>query len=178
MILNNVSDKQDLNQIQQLYLTAFPSNERKPFPLILQKCAEGSMEILKIEDEKNTFVGLVIMILYKNLAILDYFAIDENMRNLGYGSAVLSLLNERYSNKCMILEIEDPDVPSENTPDRIRRKGFYLRNHMALMPFRVNLFGVEMLILTNGKSVTFEEYHEIFTHVFSPDISKNICLLS
>jgi hypothetical protein len=78
----------------------------------------------------------------------------------------------------MILEIEDPDVPSDNTSERIRRKGFYLRNHMTLMPFRVNLFGVEMLILTNGKSVTFEEYHEIFSRVFSPDISKNICLLS
>ena len=178
MILNNASDKHDLDKIQELYLTAFPANERKPFSLILQKCSESSMEILKIEDESNNFVGLVIMILYKNLAILDYFAIDENMRNLGYGSHVLSLLNKRYSDKCMILEIEDPDVSSDNTAERIRRKGFYLRNDMTLMPFRVNLFGVEMLILTNGKSVTFEEYHEIFIHVFSPDVSKNICLLS
>ena len=178
MVLQKTYDKQDLDQIHELYLTAFPSNERKPFPVILQKCEEGSMEILKIENNAGDFIGLVIMILFHDLAILDYFAIDENMRNRGFGSQVLSLLNERYADKRMILEIENPDVPSDNTPERIRRKSFYLRNHMVLMPFKVDLFGVEMLILTNGKPVTFEEYHDIFVHVFSPMISDKICLLS
>ena len=178
MILRKTYDKRDLDPIHELYLTAFPANERKPFPVILQKCEEGFMEILKIESNEHDFIGLVIMILYQDLAILDYFAIDENMRNLGFGSQVLSLLNERYAGKRMILEIEDPDIPSDNTPERIRRKSFYLRNSMVPMPFRVNLFDVEMLILTNGKPVTFEEYHDIFVHVFSPMISDKICLLS
>ena len=178
MILRNTIDPQDLNEIHELYLTAFPQNERKPFPIILQKCKENSMEILKIEDDDGSFIGLVIMILYKDLAILDYFAIDTPKRNKGFGSQVLSMLNRRYSDRRMILEIEDPDAPSDNTSERIRRKAFYLRNHMTLMPFKVNLFTVEMLILTNGKDVTFEEYHDIFIHVFSPAISKNICLLS
>lgn len=177
MILHNVCSKHDLDRIHDLYLKAFPANERKPFAVILQKCQEGSMEILKIEDIENSFVGLVIMILYKDLAILDYFAIDETMRNRGFGSQILSLLNKRYTDKRMILEIENPDVPSDNTRDRIRRKGFYLRNHMILMPFRVDLFGVDMLILTNGKPVTFEEYHEIFVNVFSPMISNKIHLI-
>lgn len=177
MILRETYDKNDLALIRNLYLKAFPSNERKPFPIILQKCKEGSMEILKIEDEKQTFIGLVIMILYKDLAILDYFAIDEAKRNCGSGSQVLSLLNERYHDKRMILEIENPDVPSDNTAERIRRKGFYLRNGMILMPFQVDLFGVKMLILTNGKPVTFEEYHNIFINVFSPLISNNIRLI-
>lgn len=178
MILRNPNNPQDLHEIQELYLSAFPLNERKPFPVILQKCQEGSMEILRIETDDGTFIGLVIMIFYKDLAILDYFAIDEHQRNLGYGSKVLHLLNEHYPDKRMILEIEDPSVPSDNTHERVRRKGFYLRNGMILMPFCVNLFGVEMLILTNGQPVTFEEYHDIFMNVFSPAIRDKIQLIS
>lgn len=177
MILRETYNKNDLALIRELYLKAFPLNERKPFPVILQKCKEGSMEILKIEDENKSFIGLVIMILYKDLAILDYFAIDENQRNKSAGSQVLALLNERYADRRMILEIENPDVPSDNMAERIRRKGFYLRNGMVLMPFRVNLFGVEMLILTNGKSVTFDEYHDIFIQIFSPLIQNKIQLI-
>ena len=177
MLLRETYEPNDLNVIEKLYLRAFPLDERKPFPVILEKCREGSMQILKIEDENQDFLGLVIMILHKGLAILDYFAMDESKRNSGYGSQVLALLNDRYADYRMILEIENPDVPSDNTAERIRRKGFYLRNGMVLMPFRVDLFGVEMLILTNGQAVTFNEYHDIFIHVFSPQISDKIRLI-
>ena len=177
MILRETYAANDLNLIEKLYLNAFPANERKPFPVILEKCREGSMQILKIENEVHDFIGLVIMILHKDLAILDYFAVDETQRNKGFGSQVLTLLNERYTNYRMILEIENPDDPSDNTAERIRRKGFYLRNGMVLMPFEVDLFGVKMLILTNGGNVCFDEYHDIFVHVFSPLISDKIRLI-
>ena len=90
---------------------------------------------------------------------------------------MLKLLNEKYADKRMILEIENPEVPSDNTPERIRRKGFYLRNGMVVMPFRVDLFGVEMLILTNGRPVTFDEYLSIFINVFSPLIKSKVRLI-
>ena len=177
MILRETYESLDLEAIENLYLQAFPADERKPFSVILEKCQEGSMQILKIENENNDFLGLVIMILHNDLAILDYFAMNPSCRNKGYGSQVLSILNERYANYRMILEIENPDVPSDNTAERTRRKGFYLRNGMILMPFEVDLFGVEMLILTNGGTVTFDEYHAIFINVFSPQISEKIRLI-
>ena len=177
MILRETYASYDLERIENLYLRAFPLDERKPFPVILEKCREGSMQILKAEDENHDFLGLVIMILHNDLAILDYLAMDESCRNKGYGSQILSLLNERYADYRMILEIENPDVPSDNTAERIRRKGFYLRNGMIMMPFEVDLFGVEMLILTNGEHVTFDEYHSIFVDVFSPLISEKIRLI-
>lgn len=163
-----------LSDIKNLYLRAFPAAERKPFFIIRKKQAEGSMEILSIENDDGDFIGLAITILYNNIVLLDYFAIDDNRRNGGVGSAALHLLFERYSGKRFLLEIEAPDIPSENTQERIRRKAFYLRNGMTVMPFRVNLFGIEMEILTNGLQVSFEEYHSIFTHLFTPWMASKI----
>ena len=74
-------------------------------------------------------------ILYKDIVLLDYFAVDDNQRNNGAGSSALRMLLERYLGKRFLLEIEAPDIPSENTPERIRRKAFYLRNGMTVMPF-------------------------------------------
>lgn len=163
-----------MSDIKNLYLRAFPPAERKPFYIIRKKQSEGSMEILSIESDAGDFLGLAITILYKDIVLLDYFAVDDSQRNNGTGSSALRLLFERYSGKRFLLEIEAPDIPSENTPERIRRKAFYLRNGMTVMPFRVNLFGIEMEILTNGAQVTFDEYHAIFTNLFSPWIASKI----
>ena len=163
-----------LSDIKNLYLRAFPAAERKPFYMIRKIQSEGSMEILSIESDAGDFLGLAITILYKDIVLLDYFAVDDSQRNNGTGSSALRLLFERYSGKRFLLEIEAPDIPSENTPERIRRKAFYLRNGMTVMPFRVNLFGIEMEILTNGPQVTFDEYHAIFTNLFSPWIASKI----
>ena len=45
------------------------------------------------------------------------------------------------------------------------------------MPYRIDLFGVEMRVLTRGGEVSFEQYHEIFREVFSPLLAKNVRLL-
>lgn len=174
MLLTETYDTFDLTCIENLYNEAFPENERKPFSLILQKCHTGHMEILKVEDDSHKFVGLVIMVLYDDLALLDYFAISPTVRNSGYGSHVLECLNERYAGKRLIIEIEDPEIPSDNTPERIRRKAFYLKNGMTIMSFKVNYFGTEMLILTNGATVTYDEYDALYHKTFDAKIYESV----
>ncbi|MBO5221316.1 MAG: GNAT family N-acetyltransferase [Clostridia bacterium] len=165
-----------MDRLRDLYETAFPADEKKPFPLMLKKQEEGSMELMSVENETGEFLGLVIMIHHKNIALLDYFAIAPEGRGKGIGTEVLRLLRERYSGKIILLEIEDPEEPADNTPERLRRRGFYLRNGMEIMDFKVWLFGVKMLVLTVGGRVCFEQYHEIFDTVFSPAIGKNVTL--
>ncbi|MCI8484356.1 MAG: GNAT family N-acetyltransferase [Lachnospiraceae bacterium] len=177
MKLTNYSSQPQLTKIETLYLSAFPAQERKPFSLLVQKSLEGIVELLAIEDEKNGFLGLAITVLHKNLVLLDYFAIDPKLRGQNIGSQTLRLLKERYASKELILEIEDPREPSPNQAERIRRKSFYLKNEMKVMPYPVDLFGVKMLILTCGRSVSFPEYHEIYRSCFSEKISSNIKLL-
>lgn len=176
MKLTNCTTKTQFGNIERLYTEAFPAAERKPFPLMVEKSKEGIMELLAIEDKAGTFFGLAITILHKDTVLLDYFAVSPHMRGQNIGSGALRLLRERYEGKRFILEIEDPEEDAPNREERIRRKSFYLKNGMAVMPYLVELFGIKMQVLTNGANISFEEYHEIYQESFSEKISSNIKL--
>lgn len=128
------------------------------------------------EDKDGKFLGIVITILHKDIVLLDYLAVSPACRGQGIGSEILSLLDERYGGKRILLEIEDPEEPCDNPKERRSRKAFYLRNGMTVQDYKVWLFGIKMLILTNQSTVTFDEYHEIFDTVFSPKIGGNVSL--
>ena len=132
--------------------------------------------ILCAEDKDGKFLGIVITILHKDIVLLDYLAVSPACRGQGIGSEILRLLDERYGGKRILLEIEDPEEPCDNPKERRSRKAFYLRNGMTVQDYKVWLFGIKMLILTNQRTVTFDEYHEIFDTVFSPKIGKNVSL--
>jgi hypothetical protein len=178
MRLTHLCREAEMADIKALYEEAFPPEEKKPFSLILQKSEEGSMEILSIEEDDGSFLGLAIFILHKDLALLDYFAIATRERGKGHGKRALALLFERYPGRRFLLEIEDADeTAAPNLDERIARKSFYLHSGMCEMPYRVMLFGVRMQILTKSKAVSFEEYHAIFPAVFSERAAKNVTLV-
>lgn len=145
---------------------------------MMKKRKEGTMEFMTVEDDQGNFLGLVITILHKDIVLLDYFAVSPAQRGKGIGSEILGLLDQRYAGKRILLEIEDPEEPCDNQEDRLRRKAFYLRNGRTVLDYKVWLFGIKMLILTNGTTVSFEEYHEIFDEVFSPRIGKYVSLVT
>ena len=169
--------KDNLKEIEYLYLTAFPKNERKPFDLILEKCNNGSIEIISIQNDNSNFLGFAIMILHDDMVLLDYFAIAPESRGQNLGSTALKMLFERYNNKRFILEIENTEIESYNLEERKRRKAFYLKNGMSVMPFKVNLIGVEMEVLTHNCEVTYEEYYSIYENTFSDEYCSKIELI-
>lgn len=177
MMKLNPHYKENLEKIKNLYLTAFPKNERKPFDLISEKCDSGSMEIIAIQNDNNDFLGLAITILYDDMVLLDYFAIAPESRGKNIGSTALKQLFERYKNKRFILEIENTEVECNNLQERKRRKAFYIRNGMSVMPYKVNLIGVEMEIMTRNCDVTYEEYYSIYKNTFSDEYCCKIVMI-
>ena len=174
--LTDANTQEQLNKVRYLYEEAFPKSEKKPFEMILKGRKKGTYEIMAIENEEGGFQGLAIIMRYGDLALLDYFAIHPMYRGTGVGSKALKALQKRYEGKKFLLEIEST-IGAEATPEaaagpgeaeeaaiRRRRKEFYLRGGMQPMDFLVNLFGVEMEIMTYDCSVTFEEYHSILEH--------------
>lgn len=177
MQLGLCSKKEQEEQIRQLYESAFPASEKKPFAVILRLCREGNGEMLAIEDDAGVFLGLAICLLYRDLVLLDYFAVSPDCRGRGVGGQTLDLLRARYAGRRLLLEIEDPDEPgAPNRTERLRRRAFYLRNRMTPMPYDVMLFGVRMNILTDRVTVAYPEYHAIFDALFPPGIGRKITL--
>ncbi len=167
----------NMQRLKRLYRQTFPKCERKPWWLMRQKCRQGHMQMLSIEGQDGLILGLAIMVLHQKIALLDYFAIDPAYRGQGIGSAALQALRQKYQGRTLLLEIENPSVPADNTAQRVRRKAFYLREGMQVMPYNVLLFGVEMHVLTFDREVPFAEYHQIFKDVFSPQAAQKVIRL-
>lgn len=173
MVISPATDRQ-IRKIRKLYVSAFPKSERKPFWLIKRKATQGKMEILAITE--NGFAGLAIMMFYKDMALLDYFAIDPERRSGGLGSKALKVLSDMYSDRRLFLEIELPDG-SDSDEIKRRRKAFYLRNGLVEANFKADLFGVPMEMLTFGCKISEEEYFGIYKNVFGSMFSNKIKLI-
>ena len=114
-------------KVRRLYLTAFPKIERHPLTELLSASYKGGAEFLRFSED-GKFVGLAYMIVRGSVAFLLYLAVDERMRDRGYGSAILREIRRRYEGKDVVLLIESLHEECDNMDIRIRRKGFYLRN--------------------------------------------------
>ena len=161
MKIVKATDENRLKLMEDLYLRAFPKSERKPFSLMVGKQSEGTMELLSIEED-HVFLGLAIFAHDKDIALLDYFAITDEMRGKGIGSRAIKALQKIYAGKRLVLEIETTKKPCSDLEMREHRKAFYLRNGLHTMDFDVNLFGVEMEVLSNADHLNFDEYLNVY----------------
>lgn len=166
MKLTVANTPEKLRLIKTLYKQAFPLYERTPFSLMLKKAKQGLMELLCITGDDGEFLGLVITGIYKDIVLLSYFAVCADKRGQRIGTTALSLIRERYPGMRLVLEIEDPEEPCDNKEERVRRKAFYQRNGLRVVPLRLAMFGVELLVITDGDRLTFDEYKEFYIHVF------------
>ncbi len=146
-----------MRQLKRLYNEAFPKYERKPFVLMRLWQRIGKTEIQEIRGGDD-FLGLLITVPYKDLVLVDYFAVMPQLRGQGIGSRVLTLIRERYAGKRVFLEIESTRVQSDNKKTRLRRKDFYLRNGLRECGVAVRIFSSELEILTFDRDVFFDEY--------------------
>lgn len=112
----------DKNKVKKIYLESFDKEERFPFWL-LKKCAKESNVIFNIIYYDDNLVGFQYIVKYDNIDYLMYFAIDNDKRNIGYGSEILKQLTNSHDN--VLLSIEKPINQKEL---KYKRKQFYLRN--------------------------------------------------
>lgn len=177
IILKDATEEKQLEDIRKLYESSFPKSEKKPFEFMRKKQKEGYFDMLAIEEEEGKFCGLAIMLLAGGWVLLDYLAIDPGCQGTGLGSRTLAALQERYGKERIVVEIESTIRDAEgsgNGQERLRRKAFYLRNGMVPMGFLVDLFGVEMEVLTFGSQITFEQYHGIYAEVLPEEMAEKV----
>ena len=106
--------------VESLYLTAFPEEERFPF-WILEECSKEDNSLLLAILDNNKFIGMCYLVNCNDAYYLMYLAVETSLRNQNYGSKILLDLKEKY--ETLFLSIVEPvsDIS-------IRRKNFYLRN--------------------------------------------------
>ncbi len=129
----------EYRNIRRLYKTAFPWEERVPFGVLAGRQNREGVDFWAIYESRKTqsgqgivkavnWVGFVYVISYEDLSYVFYFAIDDNCRGKGLGSAALRAVRKKYAGRKLFLAIERIEENAPNLEERIRRKQFYLRN--------------------------------------------------
>lgn len=155
-----------LNEINDLYIEAFPKAERKPMDQIIKVCQNGYGRIIPIlmDDE---FVGMFITLDSDgdNTLLIDYFAIKSDYRGLSLGSKAIELLN-KMENKTIIIEIEPCINEANNLLQRQKRKKFYENLGFRQTDINISWFGVALELMSLNKTINFNHYMDLLTSIF------------
>lgn len=154
-----VSDPVLLEKVHQLYLSAFPREERIPWPLMRLNALRGGIDLTAFLDG-DTFCGFTYSVTCGDLHFLLFFAVDANLRSRGYGSAILSLLKEVYGT--VVLNIEPLVEDAPNLPERQHRYGFYRHNGFADTGYHVWEVGGMFRVLSTVAELDIPSYQKLF----------------
>lgn len=160
-------------QVYKLYLSAFPSAERKPFTFIMKMYHKGKMDVWCLEEDSQ-FLGLAITVNSEKLILIDYLAIVKKQRGNGVGSTALQALRTKYAEKDVFLEIESVYDPCKNLSQRLKRKQFYLHCGLTPMNVMVYLFGVKMELLGFQCKIDYETYASFYRDNLGDWVAKHI----
>ena len=147
---------EELKKAKALYYRAFPKNERRSFPELVEN-RFGGTEVFCFYDEE-AFVGMACLLNTPTISHIIYIAVDESLRGHGYGSKALELLHQSKPSKKIMVDIEVPDEQAENAEQRRMRKKFYLRAGYEETPVKYEWWHESYEILSFGGQISEAEY--------------------
>ena len=116
------------SDISNLYLSAFPENERPPLEWFYKAVYSFKRNQVIGYYDNDQFIGFVYLVFYRNIIYIAFFAVSEPKRNQGYGTMILNDIKHTYPNYTKLLCFEEVDTKYPNYKNRLKRQSFYLRN--------------------------------------------------
>ncbi|MGK7902345.1 MAG: GNAT family N-acetyltransferase [Hormoscilla sp.] len=113
----------------EIYVDAFPSNERFPVEFLKETIDKGLRSLyLGYFGDEVVFIAILWPLKDTEFILLDYIATKESYRGRGMGTAFMNAICKllRDNKKFMLIEVENPEYGSEREEKR-RRVGFYRR---------------------------------------------------
>ncbi len=158
----------------------FPPEETRPLKNMLKLMDQNYYKGYGLYDE-NELLGYAFLAgdINHHVILLDYLAIVESKRSLGYGSELIKLLKQELYGKCLVVEVES--IESAKSEDEIkireRRIQFYLNNSFIKSSLSCNLFHVDysLLYVSNEKQnddILYDEIVKLYKSIFNPIFYK------
>lgn len=165
----------NLEDIKQLYMDAFPFEERIPFYIMVSVGNDRGVEFLSIYDD-DTWLGFIHTLVGEKLSYIFYFAIDGSLRQSGYGSKIIREYKKIHPK--LSLAIEPIEEDSDNIKQRKKRLAFYKKNGFETLDTRVVEMGVEFELMgAKGMEIKENDYKSLVKKFFD-SFDKDKRLLS
>lgn len=155
-----------LKEIRRLYNASFPDNERIPWFRLFSQLDES--RVMQAWFDGDTLTGLTYVFLFKDIAYLGYLAVEENLRERGYGTMILKQLQNDLNDYRIVIDIEVVEEDAENYEERKKRRDFYLRNDFSPTGVGYYFFHVDYELLSSNGLVTADEYLELIRKHWGP----------
>ena len=167
MEIINYLDKQEIRkEIEPLFLSAFPEDERPPADYYFKSFLNTDNQLLGFYDN-NKFIGFISTVNYDDICYIFFLAVIEKERNKGYGSKMLSEMKNMFQDKVILLCYEEVDKKYQDYEKRLKRADFYKKNGFVDNELTTNEFGVIFQTVYYGKhKVSFTDYQNIFSKGF------------
>jgi GNAT superfamily N-acetyltransferase len=154
MKIRNIN-KEEYKSLYSHMKRDFPYNELQPFFSVKRNFDKNIYEGFYFTE--NTDIGYVIITAPENLkyALINYFAVFPEYRSKGYGSEFLKIILDRYSDRILVLEADDPSAAKTAAlrDEAVRRLKFYERAGFHVIPTtQAKIFGVNMVIMASGQN--------------------------
>ena len=154
----------NLEDIKQLYMDAFPFDERIPFYIMVSVGNDRGVEFLSIYDD-DTWLGFIHTLVGEKLSYIFYFAIDGGLRQSGYGSKIIREYKKIHPK--LSLAIEPIEEDSDNIKQRKKRLAFYEKNGFETLDTKVVEMGVEFELMgTKGMEIKESDYKSLVKKFF------------
>ena len=154
----------NLEEIKQLYLDAFPFEERIPFYIMVLVGNDKGVEFLSIYDD-DTWLGFIHTLVGDELSYIFYFAIDNRLRQSGYGSKILHEYKKIHPR--LSLAIEPIEENSDNIKQRRKRLEFYKKNGFETLDTKVVEMGIEFELMgAKGMEIKENDYKKLVKKFF------------
>lgn len=154
----------NLEDIKQLYMDAFPFDERIPFYIMVSVGNDRGVEFLSIYDD-DTWLGFIHTLVGEKLSYIFYFAIDGGLRQSGYGSKIIREYKKIHPK--LSLAIEPIEEDSYNIKQRKKRLAFYEKNGFETLDTKVVEMGVEFELMgAKGMEIKESDYKSLVKKFF------------
>ena len=171
---------EEIREIYNIYLVNdFPKDEVKPLSMIEAAYRRGGYLSYGYFEEPEELRAYAFFLVDGDKYLLDYYAVREEFRGMGFGSRFIRELAEDTLKAvgCALLEIEDPAyAPDEETKAlRESRRHFYMKNGLRDTGAEATVFGVEYKILEfPGKnSHSLEQIKTIYTDIYLTALNRD-----
>lgn len=146
-------------QAKQLYLEAFPKEERLPWWVLWLNSLRRGIDLTAFVED-GAMIGFTASVTTNRMHFLLFFAVPETSRGCGHGSAILTQLRQQHAAVTLNVELLDPEA--ENYPQRQRRFRFYQRNGFFDTGYHVWEVGGKFRVLATQPELDVASYREIF----------------
>ncbi len=156
--LKRLVDFPELETIRELYIAAFPPEERRELDQLKLPLNNVECHFYRIFTLHGTLAGFCILWEFPAFVFIEHFAVKPELRGLGIGEKTLDKIKGRFQ-KNIILETELPT--DELKIRRIRfyeRNGYHKLNRTYFQPsYGENKSEVELKLMSTNVDIQTEE---------------------